>query len=528
MSRRRPPRRALAGLAAALLLGVAGPAALPTTGAVAATADPVPTTGSVAGAFYPVPTTALLGTAARPAVLGAASTTTVGVTGRDGLPPAGVSAVVVNVTLEATSGRAALLALRPQAGPLATGSPLTSVTALPGRPTTTLATVPLDPDGGFSAVASAPARVHVDLVGLYAADDTVVAALGASGGYQPMSAVRVVGPGAGAAAPDSSDASDASDTSDATDAGGAGDGPGGTDATTTPSPQPTVDTGLARPLAGGERRAVALDLGAATAPHVTALLLRVTALVVPSAGTVTLAADPGAGEPTQVAPATGVAASSAAPSPTLTLTAGATASNLAVVPAVVDGDGLLRLVLASTLTDRADVRVDLVGFYDDGGLGPDLRFRSLPVGRVVDTRVGLGASGPLTAATTLTPDTSVVGGDTFALVGTLTTLGARSAAGTAAGQVRAVPSDELGPAAAPAGPAPGGVPVPVGSQQSTPVQPEVGTDGSLALAAGGAGPRMQAVLDVVGSFEAYPEVADPSARGWVDAVPGWQVRALAR
>lgn len=507
MLRRRPSRRALAGLGAAVALGLGGPAALPVA-ALAATADPVPTTGPAAGTFYPLPVTALLGSPGAPTSLDPGSATTVGVVGREGLPPAGVSAVVVNVTLETAGDRAVVLGLRPQVGPLATGRALTSVTALPGRPSTTLVTVPLDPDGGFAALASAPARVRIDLVGLYAADDTVVAALGASGGYQPISAVRVVGAGAGTGVPDG-------DAPSSTTQGGG-----------TPSPAPTVDAGLGRPLAAGERRAVGLDLGSATAPHVTALLLRVTVVRAPSAGTVTLAADPDAGRPTQTS-ATAVPAAGTSASPTLTTTPGGTASNLAVVPAVVDADGLLRLVLSGDLTGRADVRVDLVGFYDDGGLGPDLRFRSLPVGRVVDTRLGLGADGPVTAATTVAPDPSVVGENTFALVGTLTTLGARG--GDAAGEVRAVPSDELGAPPSATGPAPGAVPVPPGSQQSTPVQPEVGTDGSVALAAGPAdGPRVQVVLDVVGSFEAYPEVADPSARGWVDAVPGWQVRALAR
>jgi hypothetical protein len=35
-------------------------------------------------------------------------------------------------------------------------------------------------------------------------------------------------------------------------------------------------------------------------------------------------------------------------------------------------------------------------------------------------------------------------------------------------------------------------------------------------------------VDVTGSFEAYPPVTNPAARGWVAPVSGWQVSATAR
>ena len=61
---------------------------------------------------------------------------------------------------------------------------------------------------------------------------------------------------------------------------------------------------------------------------------------------------------------------------------------------------------------------------------------------------------------------------------------------------------------------------------STPVQSEIAPDGTLELRTGTA--PADVTLDVVGSFEAYPEVSDPSTRGWVPAVPGWQIGAVAR
>ncbi|MDQ2757982.1 MAG: hypothetical protein M3Y71_15745 [Actinomycetota bacterium] len=473
--------------------------------------DPVAAAHPSAGSFYPMSTTRLVGGETGATVLPGAPLR-VPVLGRPGLPTTGVSAVVLNVTTTATGPRAALLGIRPGFGPLATARPLTSATAPSLGTRTSLVTVPLDPSGAVDVVASAPAAVTLDLVGLYAADDTVVAMLGPSGGYQPSDPVRLLGPGAGAAAPASAD--------DALDP--------------TPSPAPTVDPALAQALEAGGVRRVAVDLGAESAQHVTALLVRVSVVSAPAAGVVTVTAstmadalvaapteaDPGA-EPAD--PTT--AASAALTTPTLSLQRGVTASNLAVVPAVLDDQGLVRLTVTNGLPAATPVRVDLVGFYDDGGLGADLRFRALPVGRVLDTRTGFG-TGPLAAfgRGVVSPASDVVGDNTFGLVGSMTTLTAADRPTDVALRRAETHPGEIPPT--PLASSAGSVPVAAGDQATTPVQAEVGDSRGVVLAAT-TGPA-QVVLDVVGSFEAYPAVEDASLRDWVHAVPSWQVRALVR
>jgi len=432
------------------------------------------------------------------------------VLGRPGLPTGGVSAVVLNVTTTATGPRAALLGIRPGVGPLSTSRPLTSATVPSGGTRTTLVTVPLDPSGSLDVVTSAPAEVTLDLVGLYAADDTVVATLGPSGGYQPGDPVRLLGPGAGAGA--------TSPDPDRLDP--------------TPSPVPTVDPALAQPVPARGVRRLAVDLGAEAAQHVTALLVRVSVVSSPAAGTVTVA--PGAGAPTGAAtptvvdpaaqPGDSIAAAAVVTTPTLSLERGVTASNLAVVPAVLDDDGLIGLTVSNGVSGPVPVRVDLVGFYDDGGLGADLRFRALPDARLIDTRTA-GGAGPLTdSGPAVRPSADVVSDNTFGLVGSLTAL-------TTAGRPTdvAVRRDDLDTAAlSPTAPPPaaGSVPVAAGDQATTPLQVEVGDSGGIVLTAS-TGPA-QAVVDVVGSLEAYPAVEDPSLRDWVPAVPAWQVRAVVR
>ena len=71
--------------------------------------------------------------------------------------------------------------------------------------------------------------------------------------------------------------------------------------------------------------------------------------------------------------------------------AGATAANLALVPARVGASGRLDVALTNASSGTTGVRLDLVGFYDDGALGPNLRFRALPQTRVLDTTTGVGA-----------------------------------------------------------------------------------------------------------------------------------------
>lgn len=500
---------------------------------------------SAVGAYYPAPARRLLGTATSGYAAVPGVVARVVVAGVPGVPPSGLSAAVVNLTATAGPGAVAITAF-PGAGPL-TGAPLggpdgpmvsgsvpsvpsvpivpsaasaatslnapnllsrpavpgLSVTAPAGGSRTTLVTVPLDPAGGFDlATAGGAARVTIDLVGVYAADDTVVARLGAPGGYQPLDPVRLLG---------------------RSDTAAAGPTSTGTSATGLPSSAPTIDPSLLVPVPAGTTIRLGVDLGSST-PHVTALAVRASVLTATVAGTVDVT---GGARPTAVPP-TGDADSDAdlptpstTPSPltrpyatpTLTLAPGSAASNLAFVPAVLGSDGLLALEIRNASAGPADIRVDLIGFYDDGQLGPNLRFRSLVPTRVVDTSTGVGMHAlGVGGQGTLSPPAAVAGDNTFGLVGTLTVrttgLGADLALWPGSG----------------ARPVNGSLPVTAGSVVAGPVQSELGTDGRLELASS-SGPA-DLTLDVVGSFESYPAVTDPTMRGWVHAVPSWQVRAV--
>ena len=508
-----------------------------------------PSVASAAGAYYPAPAQRLLGTATTgyAAVPGHAARVTLA--GLPGLPPSGLSAAVCNITVTAGSAAVAISAY-PGAGPLSSGgatdgpapdapalsgaatSPSITATAsstfttstfatsttAPARGTrTTLVTVPLDPAGGFDVrTTGGAAWVTIDLVGVYAADDTVVARLGTPGGYQPLDPVRLLG------------RSDTATGSSATAAAGA--------ATGLPTSAPTIDPSLGAVVPAGATVRLGVDLGSSTA-HVTALAVRASVRTPTVGGTVdvTAGAAPalvtlGSGDgdvdgpPSLPVPSVPFVSSVPTPTPaamrayatpTLSFSPGVAVSNLAFVPAVLAGDGLLDLEVRNASSQPADVRLDLVGFYDDGQLGPNLRFRALVPTRVIDTASGLGAHAlTLGGQSTLSPPSTVAGDDTFALIGTATV------------RTTGLGADLAFWASSASRPTAGSVPVSAGSVLSVPVQPELGTDGRLELASD-TGPA-DLTLDVVGSFESSPAVTDPTARGWVHAVPAWQISAVRR
>jgi hypothetical protein len=443
-----PRRRAtaiVAAMVAATAVGVSGAVALP-----AKTADPQPGASAApravpaAGTFYPTDAGRLLGSSDSGYAVEPGPGVTVPAAGVGSVPSTGVSAVVVNVLAVAGAADAGL-SLGPVGSP--TAAPLLLAPA--GTTRSALLTIPVAAAGSIQLSASAPATVTVDLVGFYAADDTVVASQGMSGGYQPVDVTRILD----------------------------------TDAT-------------GQPLAAGARQVLEVDLGTAATPHTTAVLVRATATGATAAGTLTMG------------PADGPAV------PSVPFAAGVTAANLALVPARVAASGRLDLALTNASSGSTGVRLDLVGFYDDGALGPNLRFRALSQTRVLDTATGVGAPAlPPGARTTVAPDDAVVGDSTFALVGVATAVStAPSDLDVGAGDVRATTRS---------------VDLAAGTT-TVPVQVEVGADRTLGLRAGSGGALTSVALDVTGSFEAYPSVANPAARGWVAPVSGWQVSASPR
>lgn len=445
-----PRRRAMTAVAA-----VAAAVAFVLTGASEAWArngdsqpngTTTPSAMPAAGTFYPVDVERLMGTTSGGYAVAPANPVTVAATGRAGLPSSGVSAVVLNVTASGVTGDPGLF-FSPSGSPTP-ADPLVTVPA--GTSRSTLLTVPLATAGAFDVAATGgDATVIADLVGFYAADDTVVASHGISGGYQPVDPARVY-------------------------------------------------ESAGQPLTAGQRTVLAVDLGAAANPHTTALLLRVSATASAASGSLAVWRPGGAA------------------TDAVTFAAGSPSSNLAVVPVRADSDGSLDVGITNTSVGSTSVAIDVVGFYDDGALGPNLRFRPLPQSRVVDTRSGLG-SGTLQPdqGATATTSTSIVGDSTFGLVGVVTATSVSAAALDIAADVTPSPTAGM-------------VPVPAGTPTSTAVQTEVGAGRGIGLRALDATAPLDLTFDVVGSFEAYPPVGSSASRGWVPPVSRWQISASVR
>jgi len=433
----------VAATVAATTLGMSAAIAVP-----AKPADPQPGGSSLpravpaAGTFYPTPVARLLGTADAGYAVQPGSAATVAAAGQSGLPSSGVSAVVVNVVAVAGPADAALTF-----GPTGAAGPPPLLVAPAGTTRSALLTLPLAAAGALEVTTTAAAAVQVDLVGFYAADDTVIGSSGVSGGYQPVDVTRI------------------------------------------------YDSDTAQPLAAGARQVLAVDLGTAASPHTTALLVRATAKGAQAAGTLSVGS-------------TGEAV------PSVPFAAGAPASNLALVATTAAVDGRLDVAVTNGSTGTTGVTLDLVGFYDDGALGPNLRFRPLPQSRVVDTGAGIGTSALQPGRrTTVTPTEGVVGDSTFGLVGVVTATSSGAPAGLDVDRPDAATGPDVDVAA---------------GATSVAVQPEVGAARGVGLQVRAGSPATTVTMDVTGSFEAYPPVTNPAARGWVPAVPSWQVAATPR
>ncbi|MDQ6714886.1 MAG: hypothetical protein M3Z83_02095 [Actinomycetota bacterium] len=460
-------RRLRALLAAAVLATAAGVGILSPAALAATPPGGAPYAVPAAGTYYPTEVQRLLGSGAG-YPLSADTDVTVPVVGQGALPSAGISAAVVNVTASAGPSGAMF-----GAGGTPSASQTPMVTVPPDATVSTLLTVPLGTSGSFDLHAvGGPVAVTADLVGFYASDDTIVASRGVSGGYQPADPVRLY------------DSQPAARRSVFDLSAGPADGP-----LAAPTAGPVAPTG---------QTSLRVDLGRGVAAHVVALALRVSAVAPSAAGALTVWGD---GARPQLS--------------TVSYATGRPATNLAVVPVQAGPDGGLDVELANSGSAAVDVTVDLVGFYDDGGLGPNLRFRPLTPTRVVDSssRVGTAALATDTPATLLAPS-GVAGDSTVALVGVLTAVSPTSAT-----EVTLWPHGADQPEIV-------DLQAPAGVTTSVAVQPELDPTNALDLATT-TGPT-QLRFDVTGSFEAFPPVTNPALKGWVHVLSSWQVSAVAR
>lgn len=436
-------RAAIVAVIAAPVLAVGGglsavaaqpPAAATNTGVV-----------SAAGTYYPVPTHPLV--AGRSLSENAPIHQQVLGVGR--VPASGVSAVVVMLNASAP-GEAALVDV--YSGDRTAAHP-GKIAVASGTTRSTMLTIPVGDSPDVVLTSDQPVTATADIIGFYAADDTVIGTNGASGGLQPIDPVVLA------------------------------DGRTDPKAVLTP----------------GVDQSLAIDIDGA-GPHTQALLLQVSAIDPASAGAVSVRP---AGEPV---PATD----------TVSFWATERMSGTTIVRVTPTSDGVMDVVLRADASAPVAVQVSLLGFYDDGALGPNLRYRPLAATQDLTlpaTDRGAAASADPTGADRLVrmavPE-SVAGLDTFALVAT-----SRVSQGRPGDQVLvADPADPSGSRLA----------VSTGYGQTTTGTQTVvlAADNSFSVLPPTQG---QLVLEVSGSFESYPAVTDPALKSWVDAVSAWQINA---
>ncbi|GIL35725.1 hypothetical protein PDTK01_18000 [Phycicoccus sp. DTK01] len=240
-------------------------------------------------------------------------------------------------------------------------------------------------------------------------------------------------------------------------------------------------------LGPNEYFAVRADYGAAMNDRVEALVLNVTATG--TTGTSYLSATDI--EPRNAPPSTS----------TLNYTKGLTAANMAVVPRVAATSTSLRVPtvwVANTGSASTHVVIDVVGFFatpQDGDYG--LRYRSLAPTRVVDTRRDLGvASLGAGKVQRVQVPTSVAGRDTYSLVGNLT--------GVAPSTNTYLTAWDAG-----ARPTASNLNLMRGATRANSAWPGLDTGNGFRLH--NASGSVEAVMDVSGTFEGFPQLPDTIA-----------------
>lgn len=344
-----PKLVALLTVAATTLTGTAGlaNAAMPSSATIA------PTWGT----YKTVAPARVLNTrdglGAPKAPVGPEGVISVQILGAGGLPAAGVSAVVLNVTVTAAT-KASYLTVWP-AG--TTRPTVSSINFVAGTNRANLVTMPVSTNGKVSFFNQQGAvQVIADVMGYYMADGATTA----GGFYQNVAPERLL------------------DTRDAS-FGGA--------------------------VAPGEPVSIPVDYGAAN-PHIRALAVNITAVSPAKVGyfvswdgtgsmpmTSTLNFTPGTVTPNMaIVPA----------SPCVDC---GTAS------------GFPSITVANGSAGTVHMLVDVVGFYDDGQLDGGLRFKPLTPTRIVDTRKGQGTTTFAGNQTKhIAAPASVAGADTYSLV----------------------------------------------------------------------------------------------------------------
>ncbi|MEU5942929.1 hypothetical protein ABZ807_28035 [Micromonospora sp. NPDC047548] len=287
---------------------------------------------TVIGMYYPLAPQRLLDTREGRGPVGANQATELQVAGRGGVPASGVGSVVLNVTVTGPTANS-FLTLYPSGESTPTAS---SINFPAGWLGSNNVTVKLGADGKIMIYnRSGSTHVVVDVVGFYAASDTVKSSLGWGGQYQPVEPTRLID---------------------------------------------TRPTGLVAKSSIDSY----VDFGPSS-PHVKALVLNITAVKPVKSGF--LSASSGDG-PALTTSTVNYGAGKVVPNLAFVRTGQCTNCNN--LPYAVP--------TFSIYTSQAtNMVVDLVGVIDDGSLPDGLRFTPLSPTRIADSRSGLGTSGALGA-----------------------------------------------------------------------------------------------------------------------------------
>ena len=311
------------------------------------------------GTYYPLAPDRLLDTrksGSHP--LGSGATTQLQISGLGGVPASGASAVVLNLTVTgATAG--GYMTVYPTGGSLPTAS---SINFKRGQTLANGLTVKLGPTGKISIFnAQGTANVIVDVVGYYRGDD---GAASIGGAYQPFT-----------------------------------------------TPQRMLDTRPSGAIPGHEAITTWLNLndGDDYNAHVRAFAVNITTTGATAGGFLTVWDGISNTVPT---------------ASTLNFVPGVSVANSAIQKtapcgSVVNcGSDAPSITIYNGSPGSVQIIVDIVGFYDDSTTpGGGLRFVPTAPSRIVDTRIGKGASGPIGdgRTTTFTAPSTVVDADTVAL-----------------------------------------------------------------------------------------------------------------
>ncbi|MEV0805509.1 hypothetical protein [Micromonospora sp. NPDC050200] len=311
---------------------------------------------TVIGMYYPLAPQRLMDTrtglgVVEPGPLGTGSVN-LQVAGRGGVPASGVGSVVLNVTVTGPTANSFLtLYPYPEATPTAS-----SINFPAGWLGSNNVTVKVGAEGKVSIYnRSGTTHVVVDVVGFYAASDTVKSSLGWGGQYQSVEPTRLID---------------------------------------------TRPTGLVAKSSIDSY----VDFGPSS-PHVKALVLNITAVKPVKSGF--LSASSGDG-PALTTSTVNYGAGKVVPNLAFVRTGKCTNCNN--LPYAVP-------TFSIYTSEATNMVVDLVGVIDDGSLPDGLRFTPLSPTRIADSRSGLGTSGALGAGETrkITAPSTVVAATTEAL-----------------------------------------------------------------------------------------------------------------